>query len=226
MLLPMRKGVGSGRPNAYPSPGTLVGVFPNVDGFYHDAAVLVIGVKLADDRPAGTDASVADGVLRRAEQEVRGAIKKFQTPQAGSLLEARIIAELSAGRRSIAELTCQIFETNRDKPEYAASYDRVRRALRILEGRGYVSHRLFGKERPYTLTQLALTNLLRLDSVKPPRRWFDYAAFSGFITLAAITLALANGKAAANLFLAAYSGFLILAGVSMTRMLQILRQVM
>jgi len=197
--------------------------------FYHVAAVLVIGVKLADDRPAandGTDASTADAVLRKAEHEVRGAIKKFRTLQAGSLLEAEIIAELSAGRRSTAELTCQIFETSRDKSEYAAYYDRVRRALRILEGKGYVSHRLFGKERPHALTQLALTNLLRLDSVEPPKRWPDYAAFSGFITLAAITLALANSEAAANLFLAAYSGFLILGGVSVTRMLQILRRVM
>jgi len=52
---------------------------------------------LADDRPVGTDGtdtSTANAVLRKAEREVRGAIKKFQTLQAGSLLEAGIIAEL------------------------------------------------------------------------------------------------------------------------------------
>ncbi len=178
------------------------------------------------DPRSGTDDPILNEVLRRAESEVRAAIAKFETLDVSSLLEAKIMAELAAGRRTTAELACSIFETDNEKPEYSGYYDRVHRALRVLEGRGYVSRRLFGKEKPYRLTKLAVACLLTLDPGTRRRSWSDYAIFSALITLGAATVALMTGQVAGVLFLTIYSAFLVVVGVAVTRMIQILDEVM
>jgi len=187
--------------------------------------MLLVGVSLAEDSSVEFGGSDVDKVLRRAKDEVRAAIRRFQTIEVGSILEARIVAELARGSRSVAELACQIFETDSEKAEYTAYYDRVRRALRILEGRGYVSRRLFGKDKPYRLTSLGLARLLRLNGQRPVTKWLDCVLFSCFATLTAVVLALAWSRTGGSLFLGAYSAFLVLVGASLTRLARMVQEV-
>jgi hypothetical protein len=182
---------------------------------------------LSGDPSLTADHGDIDDVLSKAESEVRVAINKFQAIEVDSILEARIIAELVRGSRSVAELTCWIFETDNDKPEYTAYYDRVRRVLRILEGKGYVSRRLFGKEKPYRLTNLALRKLLELKHENIDRaRLVDYALYASFVSLVGIILGLTWSRVGGNLFFILYSLFLVLSGASLARMVRMIQEVM
>ena len=55
-----------------------------------------------------------------------------------------------------------IYGFTRDEEGYKSSYGRVRREIEHLESKGLVSRKLFGKEKPYRLTQLAIINLARI----------------------------------------------------------------
>jgi len=86
------------------------------------------------------------------------------------MVEVEIISQLLHGKRTRNELTEEIFETRRGEDGYVASYTKIKRSLEKLQGRGYVSCPLFGKEKPYKLTRYAIERLTSVTSdLKPPK---------------------------------------------------------
>jgi len=78
-----------------------------------------------------------------------------------------VVESLLDGPKTIAELTEEIFGT--DSADQA-SYMKVRRAVRALGSKGYVSTRLLGKPKPYRLTLYAREMLGSLEPGLPPFR--------------------------------------------------------
>ena len=146
-----------------------------------------------------------------------------------NLLQIEIVEELLSGRRTVAELVEAIYSVSRGGEGFATHYSRVRREIRQLESKGFVVPRkLFGRDKPYGLTQLAVSKLTRIEGVEPgqnqhavPR--IDYLAYTGAILLwiAASTAPVTSGSAST----AMAAGFFFASGVAFCRFLQTVRRV-
>jgi hypothetical protein len=178
----------------------------------------------------GDDLSTGEGQARIAAG-VLASIKKFKHVEL-SLLEAEILARLIDGRRSSGELVLEIFGTARGSSGYVADYYKIRRAVKSLERRGYVSSPLLGKEKPLRLTNHGVASLVRIGPEAHPPRVFpvpDLALYASSILLALAT-GLVSGNPAG---LAGWSWvpkllsglFLVSIGASLVRMVETLRRV-
>ena len=78
-------------------------------------------------------------------------------------LQAEVLRELLGGERTITELTFTIFQSEYGDTEFEAHHGRVRRAVKSLEKKGYIARkRLFGREKPYGLTQFGGAKILSI----------------------------------------------------------------
>jgi DNA-binding PadR family transcriptional regulator len=138
-----------------------------------------------------------------------------------SELQIAIIESLLEGPRTIAELSREILG---EGPEvYQAQYMKVQRAIRLLESRGYVSTRLFGKPKPYRLTPYAWERVGHLASGRAPRGGLilvgDLVLYGLTILVGSLTAFAPYDEAWVPL------AFLYLAGISTARVYRTLRQV-
>lgn len=143
-----------------------------------------------------------------------------------TMLQTEIVDRLMDGRRTPTELVEQIFDTWRGDPDFEARYAAVRREIKSLENRGYVSTTLFGRDKPYKLTPhgiALLTSILPQD--EKPRilgRW-DLASFTS-TALAGVALLLSRQYDGLPVFLL-FALFFVLLGISLSSFVRILRKV-
>lgn len=183
--------------------------------------------------------SVHDGIVDRdragAEQSLshlRSRLRRSMKELARSefsLLQIEIVEELLSGRRTVAELVEAIYSISRGHEGFATHYSRVRREIRQLESKGFVVPRkLFGRDKPYALTQLAVAKLTRIEGVEPgqsqhvvPR--MDYLVYLGAILLwiVASTVLGASGHVSTIVVAA----FFFTSGIAFCRFLQTVRRV-
>jgi hypothetical protein len=145
----------------------------------------------------------------------------------GSGLETKVLGQLVSSPRTMRELVNQIYHTDRGNPEFESSYARMRRSVKRLEAKGYVSSSLFGHEKTYRVTRYGERCILGLIAGFPPPRaigHLDIAIFSSTILIGVLLLADLGampdtvGRAASILFL-------VLLGVSLCRVVTVLREV-
>ncbi len=80
-----------------------------------------------------------------------------------NLLQAEILRELLIGERTVTELTFTIFHSDYQDKEFEVYHGRVRRAVKSLEKKGFIARRsLFGREKPYKLTQYGGAKVLSI----------------------------------------------------------------
>jgi len=146
-----------------------------------------------------------------------------------NLLQIEIVEELLSGRRTVAELVEAIYSVSRGGEGFATHYSRVRREIRQLESKGFVVPRkLFGRDKPYGLTQLAVAKLTQIEGVEPgqsqrvvPR--IDYLLYVGAILLwIAASTVLASSGYVSTIMVAA---FFFTSGIAFCRFLQTVRRV-
>ena len=77
-------------------------------------------------------------------------------------LEAEILSNLSEGRRTATELCESIYNVERSSSSFHTYYMKVSRAVKELQRRGYVSTRVFGRDKPYALTPFAAARMMNL----------------------------------------------------------------
>ncbi len=65
-------------------------------------------------------------------------------------------------KRTGAELTERIYGLTSNDEGYNSCYSRIRRKIRSLESKGLVSRSLFGNNKPFRLTELAIINLAKI----------------------------------------------------------------
>ncbi len=144
-----------------------------------------------------------------------------------SVLEIEILARLIGSRRTTAELVSEIYGTSSDEEGYRADYYRVRRATKSLEERGFVSAPLFGKMKPFHLTRHAVSALTSIgvdESGQRVVRWRDVCIFALTLVSAGLSAAYARSTLSWTLTLPGF--MLFFSGVSVCRMLGIIRSVM
>ena len=82
-----------------------------------------------------------------------------------SPLQLEILGELVDGNRTMAELSLAIYGLDYKNPQYETYHSRTRRAVKGLEGKGFVSKKkLFGRDKPYGLT---IHGAVKITSVIP-----------------------------------------------------------
>jgi len=147
-----------------------------------------------------------------------------------SVLETEVITRLATGRRTRNELVEEIYQTNKESPDYVANYTKVRRALQVLQSRGYVSTPLFSKEKPYRLTPYAVQTLASIaPGMRPPTlvSKVDAAAYAACILagIAAYWAATRDGAGSDRVLAILPASFFVLFGFSIARIWEVLRKV-
>jgi hypothetical protein len=148
-----------------------------------------------------------------------------------STTEANIFTELLAGRRTIAELAEIMYHVRRDNERYSTYYDKIRRAMGPLEAKGYVSRRIFGRDKPYGLTRFAKERILaaNLGTGNPKiLSLADTVLYTLTLLMAALSWALAKQVTTPprGAYSVLYSAFLLAAGMSITRFVEMMRRVL
>jgi len=97
--------------------------------------------------------------------------KALDSLEVDGSLQDQILEELVEGSRTVGELVEVLYGVRRSDPGFSTSYMKVRRAVKRLEGRGYVSVPVLGKEKPCRLTRLGSRAIAEI----PRRRSLDEA---------------------------------------------------
>jgi hypothetical protein len=80
----------------------------------------------------------------------------------GDELGVEILSQLVEGRKSASEIVELVYGLRRGDDGHKSCHGKVSREIRRLESKGLVSKSLFGREKPYRLTDLAVINLARI----------------------------------------------------------------
>ncbi len=162
--------------------------------------------------------------------KVKEGITKLKGLEIGDELGVEIMAQLVEGKKTPAEIVERVYGLQNPDEGFISSYGRVWREIRRLEAKGLVSRKLFGKDKPYRLTQLAIVNLARIGGEEQQRSIIpsiDLVPYLG--TLGA---AIASALQAQGLLHLSQQGTLVLlvslclfVGISFTRVLEAIRRV-
>ncbi|MBU7003916.1 MAG: hypothetical protein HXS50_00010 [Theionarchaea archaeon] len=143
--------------------------------------------------------------------------------------ELGVAEQLLRGRRTIRELVLLTYDVRPEDEGYRTCYMRVRRALITLEGRGMVSSALFGKSKPYRLTRHAMEKLLAVcegeEKYVGITKRIDYVAYSLTLGVSLATWFSSTGSMDPQIVLGLAGSSLLLAGISLCRLLETLRRV-
>jgi hypothetical protein len=169
--------------------------------------------------------------LDELDRRVRGGVAKLRGIHVGDEVEVEVLTHLVGGRFTIAELVEKMYGLDRNEEGFSSSYTKVRRATRRLESRGLVSTRLFGKERPYRLTEYAITNLARIGGGEPQRALMprqDLIVHATTLALSIPMLLLAKGWLVLSDpgTIVLFACFFYLLGASSSRLVQMLRRIL
>ena len=109
-------------------------------------------------------------VLRGMESRevLRHLVDRIHLLDLKSGVQTAVLKELVQGRRTTRELVNLIYGEDRGAATYESNYTRVRRALKSLESRGYVSSSLFGREKTYRLTRHGERTLMNVTAGREP----------------------------------------------------------
>jgi hypothetical protein len=120
------------------------------------------------------------------QRRVREGISKLKGLDMGDELSVEILGQLVQGRKTATEITESIYGLSYSEEGWPSSYSKVNRQIRRLESKGLVSKRLFGKDKPYRLTQHAVINLARIGGKEEQLAllpWYDSLVY--LVTLGA-----------------------------------------
>lgn len=99
--------------------------------------------------------------LHDIQHEIDGAIL-------ANVTQVRIVQELLKGRRTVARLVEEFHGLRKGDADYSTYYSRVRKEMEDLESKGMISRRMFGRDKPYSLTQLGMERLTQLQGFSSP----------------------------------------------------------
>ncbi len=173
---------------------------------------------------------MAEDVLKLREFLGRAAAKArdLDRMRISSPLQAEILALLTNGRRTMSEMTEEIYGVHRPDSSYHTYYMKVSRAVKALQRRGYIITGLFGRDKPYRLTPFALAKMTDIGEDKPR----VLPIHDAFVYVSTVTMGLVNtAYASESPFLSRpetiliYTAFVFLAGYSLARLGQAFRRV-
>ena len=162
--------------------------------------------------------------------KVKEGITKLKGLEIGDELAVEILSQLVEGKKTPAEIVERVYGLQNPDEGFISSYGRVWREIRRLEGKGLVSRNLFGKDKPYRLTQLAIINLARIGGEEQQRSVIPSIDLVPY--LGTVGTAIASALQAQGLLELPQQGTLLLLvllclflGISFTRVLEAFRRV-
>ena len=164
------------------------------------------------------------------QRRVHGGISRLKGLEIGDELEIEILAQLVNTRRTITEIVEGVYGLRSTDEGFSSSYTRVRRGTRRLESRGLITTRIFGRDKPYKLTDLAIINLARIGGEArqiPTLPRIDIATYLATTGLSVPVIVLgAKWFQISDIgVVALFAAFFFLLGASFVRFLQTLRRV-
>jgi len=102
------------------------------------------------------------GDIEELSRRVSSGVSRLRGLDLGDEIEVEILGQLVGSSMTATELVEGIYGLGSSDEGFSSSYTRVRRGVRKLESKGLVSTRLFGRDKPYRLTDLAVINLARI----------------------------------------------------------------
>jgi DNA-binding PadR family transcriptional regulator len=158
-------------------------------------------------------------------QRVLTSVRKLRSIDL-NMLQIEIIDRLMDGRRTATELVVEIHEIERSQKEYEARYVAIRRELKDLERRGYVSTEMLGRDKPYRLTRhgIAVLSSILPEAERPRILYRSETALLAATVVAGAAL-LFLGKSGEIVAYAAFAVFFALVGASASAFVRILRRV-
>ncbi len=170
------------------------------------------------------DVDVSDSLERRPTGKEIGERLEVSRP-----LHVEILSSLIEGRRTASELTEKIYGVTRENPDYRAYYMKVFRAGRTLQRNGYVSTRLFGRDKPYKLTPFATARMMEIEEgTRGVLSRSDVAAYLLTVGVGIVNVALAASTSewlGDAVTISAYSFLLFLSGYCFSRLTIAIRKV-
>jgi hypothetical protein len=100
--------------------------------------------------------------IENLKGRVKDGMTKLKGLEIGDELAVEVLAQLVDGKKTVAEIVETVYGLRNSDQGYLPIYARVWRQVRQLESRGLVSTRVFGRDKPYRLTQLAIINLAKI----------------------------------------------------------------
>ena len=172
----------------------------------------------------------ADGVDELGRR-VRQGVSKLRGLEVGGQLEVEILSQLVDGKKTIAEVVELIYGLERCEEGFNSCYTRAWRATKRLESKGLVSTRIFGKEKPYRLTNLAIMNLAKIGGEEKQITIVSRSDLIFYLVTIAVAAPIASlGTGWFELtdpsIAALFACFYYLLGVSTSRIIQTLRKVL
>jgi hypothetical protein len=164
------------------------------------------------------------------KQRVSEGVSKLRGLDIGDELTVEILGQLIHGRKTLTEITEGIYGLGRSDEGFKSSYGRVDREIRKLESKGLVSRKLFGNNKPYRLTQLAIINLAKIGGDEQQLRVIQRIDLVPYLATLGIAF-MAFSEAMGWLVLPEIGTLLIFvslgfsAGLSFGRILQTIRRV-
>jgi hypothetical protein len=146
-----------------------------------------------------------------------------------TVLQGEILVRLVARSWTGSELAAKIFGVDNGVTMRRAEYMKVVRALAALERRGYVAKALFGKERPYRLTDYGKEMVMAALKGTSPTVLFPQKELAWHVAAAgmtASTLVLIWMRTAPEILMACWLGTGLLVGLSLARFWRTLRRVL
>ena len=151
------------------------------------------------------------------QNTMRRAMEQLAKGELTNIVQVQIVRELLNGRRTVAELVEALFELKQGDEGYLAHYYQIDKELRLMGSKGLVSRRLFGRDKPYALTQHAVARLTMIRGVKGrssskvvPRR--DLLLYASVMVLGMIGAWLATGSLGSGTPLLAIAFLFMFAG--------------
>ena len=182
----------------------------------------VVGFKLSTRANGGVVKGGSEGVARDISTLTRKMRDLDLDP-----LQSEILGELMDGRRTLAEMVDVFFGVRYGDDSFDAHYSQLRRAISGLEKRGFVAREgLFGREKPYRLTQFGVAKLATISPGMPQPGIVSKLDLLFFCITAAWAIMVCVMSASAEFpFTLAASALGFLLGIVTTRSIQIARKV-
>jgi hypothetical protein len=118
----------------------------------------------------------------RLQRRIKDGVSKLKGLDIGDTVALEILSQLVESKLTVTEMVERTYGLNVSDEGYHSCYSRMRRELQTLESKGLVSRKLFGKEKPYRLTDLAITNLARIGGEEKQLGLFSKIDVSVYLT--------------------------------------------
>ena len=169
--------------------------------------------------------------LSRLQANILKATEELAKAELTSAAQVRLVLELLQGRRTATELVESLYGVGRGGEGFSAHYYQVTSELRELESRGIVWRRPFGRNKPYSLTQLGIARLTAVKGIKRNMKArafsrLDLAAYSSVLALSIIGAWLNEAQAGQAYLAPVAVAFFVARGFALSRFVESLRRVL